>query len=135
MAPSQGPTNLRIGGYEAGQWKPMLFLAAATQYATLIPVLHADRNRNSSQFCWQSPATSLTFERYTPWQCNTHSLWPNWMHSCRLSKATWKPQSLNAIRLSFAKLVLRSLERLSQPMSNAALQKHALKLLSKPTKL
>ena len=35
------------GRYEAGQWKPLESLAAATLYATFIPVLCVDRNHNA----------------------------------------------------------------------------------------
>ena len=37
---------------EAGQWKSMVFLVRTIHYTTLIPVLCADRNRNSPQSCW-----------------------------------------------------------------------------------
>jgi hypothetical protein len=40
--------NYGGGGYEAGQWKPMVSLVRTTHYATLIPVLRAVRNRNAS---------------------------------------------------------------------------------------
>jgi hypothetical protein len=35
------------GGYEAGQWKPLVSLVRTTHYATFIPVLRAVRNRNA----------------------------------------------------------------------------------------
>ena len=38
---------MMVGRYEVGQWKPLVSLVRTTHYATLIPMLCADRNRNS----------------------------------------------------------------------------------------
>jgi len=46
------PRSLKIGRYEVGQWESMSSLVRTTRHATLIPMLCADRNRNSLQSCW-----------------------------------------------------------------------------------